>query len=117
MFKASCNCGEVQLVADEKPDSMTSCNCSICHRIGALWAYFSADQVIIESHASLIGYQWGEKRITFHSCSRCGSTTHYTMMRKDGSKRTAINSRMVDAKELNNIPVRHFDGAVTWQYM
>ncbi|MCY4045869.1 MAG: GFA family protein [Cellvibrionales bacterium] len=117
MFNASCHCGHITLKASYSPESITRCNCSICHRIGALWAYYPVADVAIDANAPLINYQWGKKRITFHSCSNCGSTTHYTMTRNDGSLRTAINSRMVDAKAIDAIPVKIFDGADSWQYL
>ena len=34
-FDLECHCGNLKLSANEAPDSMTSCNCSICNRLGA----------------------------------------------------------------------------------
>ena len=35
----SCHCGAVRWRFEGAPESATSCNCSICRRHGALWAY------------------------------------------------------------------------------
>ena len=35
----SCHCGAVRWRFEGVPTSATSCNCSICRRHGALWAY------------------------------------------------------------------------------
>src|SRR5450759_179867 len=44
---ASCHCGAVHLAIDAPPETLTECNCSICRRYGALWAYYSPKQVRI----------------------------------------------------------------------
>ena len=38
MIEASCHCGAVRLEIAQRPERLTSCNCSICRRLGALWA-------------------------------------------------------------------------------
>ena len=41
MIRASCHCGAVVMEADSQPRSVTACNCSICRRYAALWAYYT----------------------------------------------------------------------------
>lgn len=41
MLKTSCHCGVVQVEVARRPTSLTECNCSICRRVGARWAYYS----------------------------------------------------------------------------
>jgi len=41
MLSASCHCGAIHLEFDEKPQTLTGCTCSICHRLGAQWAYYT----------------------------------------------------------------------------
>jgi hypothetical protein len=119
MLSAHCHCGNVSLSANETPDSITECNCSICGRYGARWAYFKPENVtiIIQSGTSQ-RYRWGDEEIDFHHCNLCGCVTHYTGTEKNGpSKRVAINTRMSPISETANIPIRHFDGADTWKYL
>ena len=39
MIAGSCHCGAVKIAVAEAPATVTSCNCSICRRLGTLWAY------------------------------------------------------------------------------
>ncbi|MDH3219604.1 MAG: aldehyde-activating protein [Gammaproteobacteria bacterium] len=118
MLHATCHCGNIRLEAAQLPATLTSCNCSICHRLGALWGYFDAAEVGIKTGAQpLSAYSWGDRSITYHCCSRCGCTTHYTMTEPDGRERVAINCRMAPATEIGAIPIRRFDGLISWQYL
>ena len=49
MLSAICHCGSVRIHVRRAPRTVTSCNCSICRRYGALWAYYSASSVQIEA--------------------------------------------------------------------
>ena len=118
MFKAQCHCKNITLITKNIPTSLTSCNCSICNRYGALWAYYNAEDVEIRiSDAPTSAYLWDKKEIKFHHCSKCGCATHYTSVGIDGQKLTVINTRMAELKEMENIPVKKFDGADTWKFV
>jgi hypothetical protein len=43
MIEGSCHCGNVRWRLDGTPESATSCNCTVCRRYGALWAYGHED--------------------------------------------------------------------------
>ena len=47
MLEASCHCGAVQIEVAARPQQLTSCNCSLCRRLGTLWAYYHPDRVRI----------------------------------------------------------------------
>jgi hypothetical protein len=118
MFRTHCHCGNLQLLARQSPSSITACNCSICSRIGALWAYYDRKKVeIIMGTKPVKTYAWGEKTISYHRCDECGCTTHYTSIESDGSELVAINCRMAPLAEISDIPVREFDGLKTWRYL
>lgn len=118
MFSVECHCGNIKITANALPSSITSCNCSICNRLGALWAYFDLENVeTLSGGKPKSTYSWGEKTITYHRCGECGCTTHYTATESDGSKLIAINCRMAPSSETSNIPIREFDGLVTWKYL
>jgi hypothetical protein len=117
MLSIECHCGNVKLLANESPESLTSCNCSICYRLGALWAYYDLDNVGFSVGENPSGtYSWGEKTITYHRCDECGCTTHYTATEADGGEMIALNCRMAPLSQIRDIPVREFDGLNTWQY-
>ena len=118
MLVATCHYGAIQLEVPEKPTSLTECSCSICRRLGALWAYYSESNVnVIAAANTILRYTWGNKRISFCCCSECGCTTHYDTAEANPATRMAINARMLDAEELESVPVKKFDGADTWQYV
>lgn len=117
MIEASCHCKNSVLKACIAPESITSCNCSICYRLGALWAYYTEDQVDVRYELTPTLYLWGEKQRTYHVCPCCGCTTHYTQNRDDGTKRLAMNVRMVNAELFKFTPVKKFDGANTFKFL
>ena len=118
MIRASCHWGAVVIEADRRPRSVTSCNCSICRRLGALWAYYTRTTARIVSGAdSVSAYIWGDKMIAFHRCRTCGCCTHYEDAEKGADGRFAINGRCFAPEDLAPIAVRHFDGADTWKVL
>ena len=118
MIVASCHCGNVNINISTEVTSLTSCNCSICRRYGALWAYFSPQQVTInEIKLQSATYSWADKGINFHHCPTCGCLTHYTCTSLADSKRVAVNFRMVSPNIVDRLKIRHFDGADTWKFI
>jgi len=118
MIMASCHCGKVRIEVQEFPSSLTECNCSVCHRYGAQWAYFTRDQVKLTANPdSVSAYSWGDHTIEFCHCSACGCLTHYESVEKHETSRFAINARMMPPELLASIPIRKFDGADSWKYI
>lgn len=118
MIEASCHCGAVRLQAPELPEILKECNCSICRRYGARWAYYTQAQV--EVHAkpgALKPYVWGDKKIEFYHCTGCGCVTHYDSVKKGPEHRRAINARGFDPESVASVRVRLLDGADTWEYL
>jgi hypothetical protein len=117
-FSASCHCGNLKLFAKLSPVSLTSCNCSICYRLGALWAYYNRAEVeIVTGDQPAASYTWARKTIRYHHCANCGCTTHYTSTERDGNELVAINARMAPVALTSQIPIRQFDGLVSWRYL
>ena len=117
MTATTCHCGAVRIVVRRTPRSVTSCNCSICRRYAALWAYYQPGSVRIEApRDGLATYSWNRRIRTYFRCKECGCITHYA--RSDGRPggTVAINVRMFDHDVLDKIRVRNFDGAHTWKY-
>jgi hypothetical protein len=118
IFEASCHCGAVRLEADHPPPTVTECNCSICRRYGARWAYFTHSTARVIAAADAIAvYSWGDREIGFCHCTHCGCLTHYESSDKSGDYRIAINARMAAPEKVDHIRVRHFDGAGSWTYL
>lgn len=115
---ASCHCGAVRVDLPELPAAVTECNCSICRRYGALWAYYTREQVTLHAAADqLASYSWGDQQIEFCHCRRCGCLTHYASVEQGPDGRVAVNARMLPRQLTAALTVRHFDGAESWQYL
>ena len=115
---AVCHCGKVRIEIDELPETVSECNCSICRRYGALWGYYTREQVRLDAApGALTAYVWGDRTIQFWHCRDCGCLTHYESVDKHARSRVAINARMLPLEVLQSLPVRHFDGADSWKYL
>lgn len=121
MYTASCHCGAVTAEMLRRPRKLTQCNCSLCRRYGALWAYFQRKSIRIKAKPKALEvYTWGDKRFEFFRCSTCGCVTHYERTRKrpDASDMGAINLRNIDNPVIiANVPIRLLDGALTWKVL
>ena len=115
---ATCHCGNIRIQIPELPLTVISCNCSICRRYGALWAYFARKQVRLEAgRQTLAAYRWGDRTIDFWHCTACGCLTHYTTREDGPESRFAVNARMLPLDVMESLTVRRFDGADTWRYL
>src|SRR6266850_248099 len=117
MLTTSCHCGAIRLEFARRPRKLTQCNCSMCRRYGAIWAYYRRKSVrVVCPRNALSVYAWGYKRRQFYRCKNCGSVTHYESARKrtDGSDWLAINVRNIDDPEsVATVPIKMLDGAST----
>lgn len=111
----SCHCGAVHFEIT-RPEYVVSCNCSICRRYAALWAYSPPQKVRLDApQGSTRAYSWGDREIAFHTCAHCGVTTHYASLVDD---RIAVNLRCADdPREVTALRLRHFDGADSWEFL
>ncbi len=117
MLNGSCHCGQVRITVPARPDALVLCNCSICRRNGALWAFYGRDELAIEGHpAHTTGYEFGPRTITTFHCAGCGCTTHWEPLKPDATK-FGINMRNFHPDDLGDLRLRRFDGADTWTYL
>ena len=116
MIEGRCHCGAVGYQFDHQPSKATSCNCSVCRRLGALWIYAPVGKVTVTGRT--VSYTRGEKSLAFHHCPVCGCTTHWENLTPDAPDAyMAVNLRLADPALVATIPVRHFDGAETWTFL
>jgi hypothetical protein len=112
MLKGSCHCGIITWTYDLPLESVTACNCTLCSRYGALWAYGWLDRGITVSGNSS-KYQRNRKLSSFNFCGNCGCLTHYLLNSADeqGRRKIAVNMRMVsDPSQVLDLPIDHFEG-------
>ena len=108
--KAVCHCGAVSMRLSEKPSEIFECSCSICRRLGVLWAYYHCDDVTFEKGTgSTRVYAWNNKVLEFHSCSHCGCTTHWIATDPTYRERMGVNARLIDGLNRRNTTLGYVD--------
>ena len=118
MLVGTCHCGAVRIEVPEAPQELTDCNCSICHRYGALWAFYEAGTVHVIGHPeNTAEYVWGPKTIRTLRCRSCGCVTHWEPLHLEPNGRLGVNIRNFDPSALTSARIRRFDGADTWTYL
>src|SRR3954463_8912618 len=111
-IQAKCHCGNVMISVKSLPDTVTSCNCSICRRYATLWAYYKPEEVKLEcKDGATTPYIWGDRELEFHRCTNCGCVTHYVTIEPTDDRIFAINARMIDLALIEPLRVRYADNA------
>ncbi len=118
MIRGSCHCGAVTFELAESPKWLTECNCSICRRIGAIWAHGDVGKFkVTYSEDATLDYLCGDKTLVIKTCKTCGCTTHWENLETPRHQHMAVNCRMADPKDIAALRIRPFDGAEKWEYM
>lgn len=115
-IEGACHCGNVKWIYDLPLESVTACNCTVCSRYGALWAYGYMNEGITVTGETK-SYTRG-KAINFNFCSQCGCVVHYTAKKpaENGRVRMAVNARMItDPDKISSLPIDHFEGLETFE--
>ncbi len=110
-LEGSCHCGAVRWSFDGLPSQATACNCTVCRRHGALWAYgFENENIRVFGDTQV--YAWGKWHLGFHFCGNCGCVTYWWALTQgpDGRRYGAVNLRLADPDAVAAIPIRHHDG-------
>jgi hypothetical protein len=111
MLLGSCHCGAAQWRFVGTPESVTSCNCTVCRRYGVLWAYdYEGERIQVSGPTR--AYVRGDREIEFHFCPSCGCVVCYRAIEpdKEGRRRIAVNVRLTEPEPVAHLPVRRFDG-------
>ncbi len=118
MHQGSCHCGAVRLTLPSTPDSATSCNCSLCRRIGGPWVYFEWGTVRIEAAPDATqAYVQGDRTLRTIRCRHCGCVTHWEPISAEPGTKHGVHLGNFDPKLIAAVRVRRFDGAQTWRFL
>lgn len=118
MLSATCHCGAVRIEIPHAPKNITNCNCSICRRLGALWAHYDVGTVTFSGHpAHTDEYIQGDKTLRVVRCRTCGCATHWEPLDPVRQTRLAVNIRNFEPSVIGDANIRLFDGADTWQFI
>jgi len=119
MVRAACHCGSVRIVMEPAPTWVLDCNCSICRRYGALWAY-SWDRIgerevsatLVQGAEATEAYIWGDRELGFHRCRTCGCVTHHTALDQPARIR-GVNARLFVNFDPAGVTIHRSDNAHT----
>jgi len=107
----SCHCGAAGWRFEGRPQSATTCNCSVCRRHGALWAYgFEGED--LEVLGATATYAWGDRHLAFHFCARCACVVAWLAIERgqDGRRYGGVNLRLAqDPLEVAAVPIIRHD--------
>lgn len=118
LLEGCCHCGSVKLRLPSAPRKATRCNCSICRRLGALWAYFEYGTVRIEGHPeNTEEYIQGDRTLRTVRCRTCGCVTHWEPLDPAVVSRHGVNLNNFPPELIEQVTVRRFDGADTWTFI
>ena len=110
-MEGSCHCGATRWRFEGVPASATSCNCSICRRHGALWAYGVEGEGFTVSGETRT-YAWNRRWLEFHFCGTCACVVAWlaTSRGADGRHRGAVNLRLATEPDaIKDIALVHHD--------
>ena len=110
-----CLCGRVRIRLDKKPDHINECNCTLCSKTGARWAYFHPSEVSVEGGTR--GYSRGDKEdpaAEIQFCETCGATTHFILtesaVARFGNSMMGVNMWLAAEHDLAGLELRYPDG-------
>jgi hypothetical protein len=119
MLTGSCHCGAAGWTLEGDPGPATACNCTLCRRYGALWAYDHEDGRIRLTGESAAYARIGkdDPALEIRFCRTCAGVIAWRGLRleADGRRRIAVNLRLCDdPAAVADLPIDHFDGLVTF---
>jgi len=118
LLEGSCHCGQAGWTLDGDPGSITACNCTLCRRYGALWAYdYEGERIAVTGEVS--SYRRPGKAdpaLEILFCPSCAGVVSWRGLRleADGRRRMAVNLRLTDPVAVAELPIDHFDGLDTF---
>lgn len=115
MLTMSCLCGQIRLELNQRPDFIHECNCTLCNKTGARWAYLHPSEVLVEGITR--GVRRADKEepnAEVHFCPTCGSTTHFVLTEQAiaafGNSMMGVNMWLANAEDLAGIELRYPNG-------
>lgn len=110
-YSGSCHCGAVTFRVEIDPEQALKCNCSICTRLGAVWAFAPRARFSLTSADTALGdYQFGAKRLHHRFCRACGVESFAEGTMPDGTPSVGVNLRCVEGVDVDKLNPRPWDG-------
>ncbi|KAF7307584.1 hypothetical protein MIND_00553300 [Mycena indigotica] len=117
VYNGSCHCGAVAytLVQPNKITTVTECNCSICSRNGARWAYILARNLTVrDAETETTEYDFNTKQGKHTFCKTCGVVVYIRFAGPEGTMldpaKRALNVRTLNGIDLESFEVTKANG-------
>src|SRR4249919_278391 len=116
-MRAACHCTAIRLEIAELPDWVLDCNCTICRRYGAVWAYPRAGHVkVVQGEGETDTYLWNDRDLAFHRCKECGCVMFMSAAKADSLEIYGINVRMIPTLDPTSVRLRQKDNGHTGRF-
>lgn len=112
-YQGSCHCGKISYTveADQPPQEVVSCNCSICQRRGHLLWFIPRSQLHLKTpETDMVYYTFNKHRIKHYFCPTCGCGPFGFGSDGKGNEIAAINVRCLEAIDIGALGIKQFDG-------
>jgi hypothetical protein len=87
------------------------CNCSICSKLGAVWAFTPRSNFKLKTGEGKLGdYQFGKKHLHHRFCPSCGIESYAEGSMPDGTPTVGINLRCVEGVDVDKLSPKAHDG-------
>lgn len=111
LYSGSCHCGCIAFDLDLDVSEAPKCNCTICAKLGAVWAYASKTKFTLTSCEAKQGhYQFAKKHLHHRFCTACGVESYAEDTAPDGTAAVGINLRCIEAINVDKLSPRPWDG-------
>jgi hypothetical protein len=118
VIEGTCHCGDVRWTLAGDPGPATACNCTLCRRYGALWAYdYEGGRIALAGpSAAYTRIGKADPSLEIRFCPTCGCVQCWRGLRleADGRRRIAVNLRLAAPEVVAALPIDHFDGLDTF---
>ena len=110
-YTGGCHCGRVRYEAMGDLAQVIDCNCSICMKRGALWAFVKAPEFkLLKGKDALTDYQFGRKKLHHLFCESCGIGSFSRGLAPNADETFAINVGCLDGVDVAQLKLTPFDG-------
>ena len=115
----SCHCGAAHWTLQGDPGPLTACNCTLCRRYGALWAYdYENERIALHGPTGRYTRQGKtEPALEIHFCTTCAGVLCWRGLRLEdgGRRRFAVNVRLAHPEAVADLLIDHFERLETFE--
>lgn len=118
-LSGTCHCGKCSWWLAGDPGSITACNCTLCRRYGALWAYgYETETMTVTGPTAAyrrVEVETPSLEILF--CPACAGVLAWRGLdlHDNGRRRMAVNIRLAAPEAVMDLKIKQFDGLDTFE--